>query len=612
MDRNAPDRSIPQTVRSNLAPGERILFVDQGIKFKKGDKVLKWVFFGMFGVIAVELTILLPKLISNLDDEMSLFPFLIMPFMLVIGYVVLKKMSFKSTIHFVVSNKKVYVITQMKMPGPNKDFINSLALQQLEAICVHDYKFLPDGTTTGTIDVISEQASMQRGSILSLPNVTDIPAKLKILDSIAWYHGKKQPAWMEPKRDHLLLDKKFVNKANLRRTLCTVTGIASGIAMVIGIIGLSIFNVPFSRGYAVPAELQFPFAMEMLSIFLFSFGIAILLVVGLWMGLAARKIQGTPEISGVEITPDSFRFDGGQQQLHLPFDTAISLDVIHPQILGKTGTIVFTPLVGQASPVRLGPFEDYLEPLEKIYYANLAWKARNGQLFSEVDLENNARDRLSRSPIQVQTVARQETRIIPLTVETPAPPVEESIEGYATIPAEDAIILGKYMESGEQVVFAYKPVMNPKHALLIGLAGIGGVVLFILVMANAEEIADISILLFIGLFMGSMLLFFTGMIPGWCMFINAYFVNRTLYVFTDKKIIIKYPNQVMSVRYGNVSFIERKEYRGKITLTIHLLKPLESSGRIPTTTIGIPVISNTSNLFNRIKELKDKFAGQQP
>ena len=135
--------------------------------------------------------------------------------------------------------------------------------------------------------------------------------------------------------------------------------------------------------------------------------------------------------------------------------------------------------------------------------------------------------------------------------------------------------------------------------------GIVGVTSFVLLYV----IMDLTfITLEINLFVISIFILIVPMMLGClglCTLPGILMERKSVYIFTEQKIIIKYPKQFLITKINNISSVNRINRRNKYHIVINLKNELENSPFVNKSTITIQNIPKDNNLIDKVKNVRE-------
>ncbi|MFX1259740.1 MAG: hypothetical protein ACFFAN_17950, partial [Promethearchaeota archaeon] len=155
-----------------------------------------------------------------------------------------------------------------------------------------------------------------------------------------------------------------------------------------------------------------------------------------------------------------------------------------------------------------------------------------------------------------------------------------------------------YLNPDEKVCFIFKPEINTNKNIILILVGI-----FCLIMFFA--ILFISFVLFFVLFLPITIGAIWGIL-NICSLSSKLTMKKSIFIFTNQKIIAKIDKNILMTPYLNIASISSVNRKTQYEIEILLKKPIESSPFMNKFVMYIPHIPKNSDLIERIKHLRRK------
>ncbi|MFX1443494.1 MAG: hypothetical protein ACFFHV_08785 [Promethearchaeota archaeon] len=155
-----------------------------------------------------------------------------------------------------------------------------------------------------------------------------------------------------------------------------------------------------------------------------------------------------------------------------------------------------------------------------------------------------------------------------------------------------------YLNPNENVFFSFIPEININKKILQIIIGFICLMMFFVILF-------ISLVLFLILFIPIII----GMIWGimtLCSLSGSLAMKRSIFIFTDQKIIAKYDKHILMTPYLNIASISSMTKKTHYEVEILLKKAIESSPFINKFGIYIPHVPKNSDLIDKIKHLRKK------
>ncbi|MDD1777270.1 MAG: hypothetical protein LUQ65_03805 [Candidatus Helarchaeota archaeon] len=579
-----PDQELPSTVRMYFGPNEKIIYRFKTERFSRFFKAFKYILLGMVIVFAI---IFLVEFGIFWDfNEFSLFIFLPLIITIPVIFLFFRKSSLFNSEEFVIfTNTGFYRYYKM---GKN-EWVESALYKDLKALIIR--KNPSKGHNKGTIDLISET---EQTKITTLSDIADIQATQRLIESILYHFGGFQERGEKIKLKlnfnepfYLNVWSEGLNKV-LHRSSRFNWYILITLVLTIVIGCLFYFCFP---------PISFPNFIPLLCLIMtlvIGGGICIGMV---WEKAQMRKRSQDPNAQLV-LSAHQIRSISGEYTKTEPLSETINLRFINIEQPARRifswediiGGFAIKPSYDAKDSIYFGPIDNFPAIYELLFCHILDWKAERGLLLSKEELLRlNVSEHISKHE-GAETVAESEGSFVVAPQTLQFDPIDSNYEKLRPF--------SRYMDPDEKILMYFQPIMSNRVTIVKICVAIAvfivAIMLFILFPFGWQMILGVILLIFP--MMLCMLSFFSLMS-------NNLFKN-SFYVFTNKKMIVKYPKIYTNISYQNIESIIRKDTKKSYAIELNLKSGVNSPFLLKTM-IHIPNVPLENNLIEKINFLRD-------
>ncbi len=587
-------KDLPKKLSMYFSPGEVLLFKVKNIS----DRTIEWIFFfGMLGPFIF--MFLFFGLFTNFDPIIWLIPILI-----IIPVCMLISRPFKNDQVLVMTDKRIYLYTKTQ----KSDSIESIYFPILRAVIFRKRKILERIKGRGTIDFISLDSKTSKISINNVPNITDCQ---KIIESILYVYGNLQERW-----DHIKMQLDFqfpysiaisddgleqirTRNQRLNIYLAIILGITImcallfyyylpviAITICIIMMGVIISLIPLSEKYIsqkgkLPKTSILSFDSERIT--LTTNNTPIYFPITPETGLNYYKI--TQLMGRFSFRPEEYKYT------HVQWDT------------DQLGLIIQSSYDGP-SAITFGPIDKFPEIFELFFCYFINWKGEHNLLLSKDDLIKLE---------GVEPITIFEERKGDLTTITPPIKIsDERFQQISSLSYELQSEINPFLEPEEKIIIYFKPRIAPTIRIITLILSLIGI--------SFGIISTISFPIYlVGFPLSNFILYpsITAFVFNIPYILGEHLINNSIYIFTNKKLILKYSKSYVTNHHVNLSAILRRNKKQIYNIELSLKNPVKN---IPFTirclmalkyniynrpTIIVPEVPYNNNLLEQINYLRD-------
>ncbi|MFX0076416.1 MAG: hypothetical protein ACFE96_13325 [Candidatus Hermodarchaeota archaeon] len=575
VNKNNNDNLIPEQIKDNISSTETVLFQTNWHYTSKFYKISIYSVLVMMIFTVISFLYAILRGSEILGDFWSIF-LIVLPLAFITFLFTFRKSRLRKEFFLVITNEKIHML----MEQGRVTSVDSIRLTSIKSIIFKKKWTLRKNRVYSKIILITDDLKRYQKNKIVLQNIQNLPDIYKRLESILWNYANIR------ERIHMLYDKHriklpFIFKIE-QKTFQRYTRYRS-IVEVLFIISIIVIGMGI-----VFIFLNFEFIVN-LGFLLFGSAFAV-------MFLVYRTILNnliTPKDNQLILEKDKINLKRGEGPETLYFNELVYLDFHQTQDLKKSptgsfevvGAIVIKESLNSSKKIKFGPIFDFYKFLEIIYLHILNWKGEKGFILGKEQIQ----DIMTKVEPKISQTIVQEPIMIKL---------EESY-----IDDEIMVHVQNYLESDEKIVFTYKPIVNLTRQIFFSILAIFSFILLYLSIQLSYTFNSINIFV---------ITIFTLIFPiaygmvALCSLPGIIMEKKTLYIFTNQKMIIKFPKQFVITKINNIASINRTNRRKKYHLQINLKAEISNSPYIDKSSITIQNIPKENNLLEKMKYLREK------
>ncbi|MFX1281705.1 MAG: hypothetical protein ACFFA3_20305, partial [Promethearchaeota archaeon] len=568
--RDKGDRNdIPEQIKDNISSNEQILHYAQWNYTPLGFKLAIIALYGTIIASIITICYGISKGVSVILEYWTIY-LLIFPISLIMILIVSR--FIKRVYFIVITDQNLHLFTKLG----RENVMDSVGLDSIKAIALRKKFFSRSAHQNGKIVIVSSNLSNYQKNKIILQNIQNFEETFKKFESILWYYGKlKERLQNLRSKENIEIPHTFqLNKKAYNRIDRYVKFFNVGIIICLVAISLGILFVFLKVDF-------------MVNIFLLIFGCGFL---GFFLGykIIFKKFM-VPLNTGLILESNRVTLRKTESSETVFFNEKSVLDFLQTQDLKKSsigsyesvGSIIIKESINSPKLIKFGPIVGVHQFLEIIYLHLLEWKGEQGILIAEELIRDFKKKEIK------EKVQDFEDQILPEAVDI-----------------DDEILkqVQNYLEPNEQVLFTHKPIVNLKKQIIFSILGIISFILLYISISLSYHFQSIN--LFVIVMFAIMIPMLLGTFT-LCALPGIIMEKKSLFVFTNEKIIIKYPKQFLITKLNNIASINRSNKRKKYHLMINLKKELENSPYINKSEIAIRNILKEDPLLEKIKKLRE-------
>ena len=569
MNEKSGGEFIPVQIIDNISPSEEILHQAKWHYTSPTFKISIYAIFGLEIVSSIFLLIAFSRGNTIIIKFGPIFLF-VYPLAFILMFFMFKISPYRKEFFLVITDKKLYLYTKTG----RVDSIDSINLTSIKAALFKKKRFIKKSKDLGKIVLISTDLKKYQKNKIEIQNIKNLKFTYQKFESILWHYGNLKER-IETFRNNnniflpytFKIEQQTFNKITRYGRIFTILLIICIVAIGIGFMGIF---------------LQMHFII-IINLLVFGSGFVVMSLVFRFM---IKNIL-TPIMNQLNLEEDKIVLIGEEFSETIFFNDKVNLDFHQIQDFKKSsigtyeilGAIIVKESIDSLKMIKFGPIFEFYNFLEVCYLHLLNWKGEQGLL-----LEKD----------QLQYIKKEKFRDVVHVVNT-----EQKKAKLEEVYLDNEILthVRNYLEKDEQILFKYKPEYNIKKNIIIGIAGIFSFILLLLIPFVSINFFIITI--FILIFPITFGFLALCVLPGKLM------EKKSVYIFTNQKIIIKYPKQFLITKINNISSIKRINKRNRYHIVINLKNELENSPFIDKGALTIQNIPKDNILIDRVKNLRE-------
>jgi hypothetical protein len=265
----------------------------------------------------------------------------------------------------------------------------------------------------------------------------------------------------------------------------------------------------------------------------------------------------------------------------------------YPKEWNKKDTLWIRPFYDSKEGYIFGPIDRLPIIYEFFIFYLIKWKGDNANLFQKNELDN----------------LEKESTLYSKQRETPLDTISEKISYLQNYEITDDIKKAtlNYLNPDERISFVYKPTI-PLYRNFIYLA-VGIIVILIGLFFFNPFLGEFDFLSFISFIFIMTLVPLFCCIQGVCSLSSKLLMRKSLYIFTNRKLIYKYGQKYCLITYGNInsaSYQKRRLTHKYQDIILNLKLPVENNPYLNKAIAYLACIPYNSNILKEIEKLKDE------
>ena len=598
-----------EQIKSNFINNERLLYCNLSIQGKKAEFITKIVFlsvllgmslFFIFSLLNLQISLLMLNEFLILSFS---FLFLILFFSL---FFILKSKIFKTYNFLCFSNVKLYISHSY---GRLYSF-NSIFLRDIKAISFKYKKRSSMNNFRGNVMIYTNEPKLSPIIVKNMKNLLNLQ---NVIESIIYEYGHVKERLDESitkKNYHLPLtielSKKRNNKILKKLKRLKITNYISIPSIFILILlflffyfqGDLIFNLDSNTNLLI-------FQILTLFGFIFTTIYGPLFIVSLLVTIKKINERILPENSRLIIYENNLTVKHNGKSTSVDFNEHVFLKPIivgkpTRQILSWTNFIdgfqIINP-INDEKVLTFGPIDYFTELYEFIYCHVLKWKKSNSFLLDRKTLEELVTNDLGKRFNEIENLNEKKEYYIERTDYNL---INQPIPYYILQNFQN------YLDPDEEIIYYHVPKISFKKnvALIISIM-IYSIIMFYLMFylptIDFSYFFVIIIIIIISVFPLIFCCFSSMSLTG------KILLKKSIFAFSNKKILIKYNKVYCFVPYKNIKFIEKKESRNRASVNIFLKNEMLNSPFLLKDIISIPLMKKENEIFKKINYIIKKY-----
>ncbi|NHI94449.1 MAG: hypothetical protein EAX96_18305 [Candidatus Lokiarchaeota archaeon] len=625
------DDLISKKMSVYLKPGEKLLFktsttVQEGLFNLYITSIPVFLLLGIFFIVLVTNTSLGSITRTDIMILPGLAVILMVPVIILIGLINLKSGKYKIESTLFITDQKIYVYIKNRH-GEN---VSTIEYINLEAVIFKEKKLLDLDSYYNRIEFIIKRP---KTVIITIKNIEDMISCQKVIESVLYHYGEfnihdnKKSVYLEKP---LTLSKSLWNQIIIRiGQLKIYLGLNFIISFIIGLI--SYIFMPLLITYLLELTIKGSFTpipnlyelMQIAIIILVIFCSMIVFIGNYWEYSILKKGVGF-DSDKLVLKDQLFILESESKLNMISINNETCLDYLKLKKLSRYNLdwdaeikgLVIKSSYNSKKIIYFGPLKDFSNIYKSCYWYMLQQKNNQNLLYPINELHALHLHRFYPEEPSNGVSTQQFTQ-----KKTYFEQIDENNELYE--------FFNDYMVPKEKIIFSYKCNFSNSYEIKRLVFGISLIIIAIILMIFsflAFAIPDnafiyflisiipnftyqhLMIVAFIGVGgFGLLFIAIYSMIAPAVNLLMYYIFKNSVYVFTDKKIMIQYPSKRVDViLYDNISTITRKDKKDRYDITIELKKSTELSGAV-----YIPRIPRKEDLIDKINYLKESSKMQQ-
>ncbi|MGQ4876067.1 MAG: hypothetical protein ACP6IY_18530 [Promethearchaeia archaeon] len=323
--------------------------------------------------------------------------------------------------------------------------------------------------------------------------------------------------------------------------------------------------------------------------------------------LTRKKINERilPENSKLIIYENNFTVKDDGKSTSMDFNDHVFLKPIivgkpTRQILSWTNFIdgfqIINP-INDEKVLTFGPIDYFTELYEFIYCHLLQWKKSNSFLLDKKTLEELINNDFSKRFSEIESVNEKKEYYVEIT---------DYDLNNQPVPYHVIQNFQNYLDPDEKIIYYHIPKISfKKNAAIIIFFIIYSIIIFYLIfyllIIDFSYFFVIFIIIIISVFPLIFCCFSSMTLTG------KILLKKSIFAFSNKKILIKYNKVYCFVPYKNIKFIEKKESRNRANVNVFLKNEMLNSPFLLKNIISIPLMKKENEIFKKINYIIKKY-----
>ncbi|HUX98667.1 MAG TPA: hypothetical protein VMV49_03880 [Candidatus Deferrimicrobium sp.] len=565
---------------------------------------------GIFFIIPIIVSLLVVLIIfatvisfSFILVIMIFIPVLLIGFMFLVFHSVLKSQQL-----LLLTNKRIYLYTKRQ----KFENIDTLNFSDLKAIIYRKRRFLERKDNTGTIDFIGQE---YKTALITINDVQEIRQCQRIIESILYEYGGFKERWDEIKEKsqynfpyNFKISADGLNILLKRNSRLNLYLMIIYTATLLSIILFYIF---------VPSIISF----LTLIMVIFIFFVGVLISVPVLSEKYLLKRRPSPSNAILRLDSERISISDNPYPASIPLNPETSLNYLKlTHMMGKASykreeykymlldwyednlALQIKPSYDSNLAITFGPVNNFPDIYDLLFCYFINWKGERNHLLSKEQIFQLEKQEIDAFSVEIKKQFATGTSAI-LVPEEILEPIEENL--YQSF--------YHLIEPDEKILLSYKPLMNLTGRLLFCSLSIIGIIFGI----SCTYIFPMWI--FSQLFIAIIILMWSifALVFNSIEFLGENTLKNAVFIFTNKKIVIKFPKSYTIVYYSDIATVLRKDKKKFYNIELNLKHPIKTipfSVRILMTlkyniiqkpTILIPEVPQGDKLIEKINYIRE-------